>query len=29
MTTRDEDVQTLIDAVLNVSPDFWDNPNGR
>ena len=25
---REIDVQKLCDAVLDVSPKFWDNPNG-
>jgi hypothetical protein len=26
--TREQDVQKLIDSVLEVEPDFYDNPNG-
>lgn len=25
---REKDVQRLCEAVLEVSPKFWDNPNG-
>ena len=25
---REKDVQLLVDAVLNISPNFYDNPNG-
>lgn len=25
---REQDVLTLCKAVLNLSPNFWDNPNG-
>ncbi len=26
--TREDDIKILCIAVLNVSPSFWDNPNG-
>lgn len=26
--TREADIQALCSAVLNASPNFWDNPNG-
>jgi len=25
---RSEDVVKIVGAILEVSPDFWDNPNG-
>jgi len=28
MDQREKDIQTLCKAVLDVSPEFWDNPNG-
>lgn len=26
--TREEDIQKVIDGILNITPNFWDNPNG-